>query len=623
VVMDIDRIEFRPPLAIGRLGGAPTPMDNYVWREDPTIHGSARTVIDPALSFEVLDDGSLVPFIPTAIRFRDGDKLRPVAPFFELWAHVIADGDAEQSRLVPLTHELLTQAGGKLTGLVYDVAVANRKAARRSGSEADAFAAVIQARGDDHGRQRLLASSIAVPDGHPLVLPSKPIPLGWFHVIRPTPRPLNGVDLDVLRVRFTPAEGHVYGPPSAVAAADPVTERTYEIVPAANRILNPDATWLQYRISDIGAADTSGYFHPDPPDTYDGAGQHPGARDVFDGADRGHEQSWGVVDDTCDGIITAHLVINGKHLSATARICVGPPDYAPDRRPFLSLADDLADRDLEPTTAQAMTANPDRVVPGIQRRLADLFQRVWETADLTNLDAIRARALTDNANAPTPNGVTGLPAVNQDSMRPLDTLAGPLDRPSQDEPSDGLILTRLIDDEHGPLADEYDLMDFLSQEEGRLRVRLIVRPAYGNFDQLQVSVRADAQPDPDYRDPRINRDRLHDMRMPPYMRDELAGPLSLTRRQYAELIAYLTYLDLAAKAQAQAQAQILQRSITIQSGDLGFPASVTMDLQGRDVFTGPSSEYITPPMHSIIPPVTTPLRRRIDARLHMISGDGQ
>jgi hypothetical protein len=478
-------------------------MDNYVWREDPTIHGSARTVVDPALSFEVLDDSSLLPFTPTAIRFHDGGRLRPVAPFFELWAEVIPDSGAGDAELVPLTHQLLKQAGGTLTGLVYDVAVANRKAARRSGSDADAFGAVIQARGDDHRRRRLLASSVAPPDGCPLVLASNPVPLGWFHVIRPTPQHMNAVDLDALRVRFTPAEGHVYGPPTAVAAADPLTGRTYDIVPAANRILNPDASWLRYRLSDIGSAETAGYFHPDPPDT-------------FDGADRGREQSWGVVDDTCDGVITAHLVIDRQHLSATARICVGPPDYAPDRRPFLSLADDLADRDKEPITALATQED----IAGTQRSLTDLFQRVWETASLANLDAIRDRALIDNANAPAVKGLpaVNLPAVDQNSMRPADKPWASANVeatiPSGDEPSDELLFTKLIKLAHAALADEDALVDFFNRNAVRLRE--MVRPAYGAFDQLQASVRADAQPDPDYRDPRVSRDRLHDMRISPY-----------------------------------------------------------------------------------------------------------
>jgi hypothetical protein len=59
-------------------------MDNYVWREDPTIHGAARNIVEPALTFEVQPDGRIWPFIPTLPRFKQGTELRPVAPFFEL-----------------------------------------------------------------------------------------------------------------------------------------------------------------------------------------------------------------------------------------------------------------------------------------------------------------------------------------------------------------------------------------------------------------------------------------------------------------------------------------------------------------------------------------------------------
>lgn len=371
--MRILRILFRPPLAIARLGGADTPMDSYVWRVDPTVHGAARTVLEPAVSLEVLPDGSVSPFVPSVIRFRERGRLRPVAPFLELWARVqyeVADGgdgpvpgsEAE----VPLTGELLARVGARRSEVMYGVRVANRKAARRTGALSDSFSAGVQVQGEDVTPRPLLASSPPRPGSTPLVWPEHPVPLGSFQVIRPVAGRVGPVDLDVLRVRFTPARGEVYGPPSAIVGRDDNTGREYEIVPPGNRILNPAASWVRYTGTDTD---------PQPADTYDGA-------------DQGRNQSWGVVDDTCDGIITADLVVNGRRFSAVARICVGPPDYAPDRRPFVSLADDLADRDLDPASAEELLA----AEADTQQRLADLFQRVWETASLINLDAIRARA---------------------------------------------------------------------------------------------------------------------------------------------------------------------------------------------------------------------------------------
>src|SRR5437773_5954734 len=79
---------FQPPMAIARLGGSDTPLEAFTWKEDPSLHGAGRTVIEPVPSLEVHRDGSVRPYLPSLIRFRDGDLLRPVAPFFELWAVV-------------------------------------------------------------------------------------------------------------------------------------------------------------------------------------------------------------------------------------------------------------------------------------------------------------------------------------------------------------------------------------------------------------------------------------------------------------------------------------------------------------------------------------------------------
>ena len=108
------------------------------------------------------------------------------------------------------------------------------------------------------------------------------------------------------------------------------------------------------------ADETWSHAHPEPSDTYDGA-------------DTGSGRSWGVVDDTCDGIIEAQVVIDGVRKVARARIVTGPPDFAPDRRPFVSLADDLADREL---------ALPDVDAPVTLAEIADLFRRVFETVSL-------------------------------------------------------------------------------------------------------------------------------------------------------------------------------------------------------------------------------------------------
>ena len=567
--MRIRAISFRPPLAFGRLGGANSPMDNYVWRDDPTIHGAARTIIEPALTLDVLADGSIFPFTPAVLRFRDNGQLRPHAPFFELWATVEygADDTGEKPGTkaeLALTSARLQAMGGELASLVYSVTVANRKAARRTGDDANAYLAAAQVRGDDFTKRQLLASTPTLPGGTPLVDPAHPIPLGYFQVIRPVPSQMNTVDLDILRVRFTPATGEVYGPPTAVVGLDKLTGRSYEIVRPANRILNPNTSWPGYIRGDAD---------PQPSDTYDGA-------------DQGQTRSWGVVDDTCDGIITANLVISGRNLSAMCRVTVGAPDYAPDRRPFASLADDLADRDCEPTDGlQLLKENPTT-----QHRFADLFERVWETSSLTNLDSIRAGALRQNGNFPATEIATkaGLPRTDEYSMFPRDVPYADANIqtqiPSEPRPGDDLIFTRLIALAHESLADQDALIDFLLSRPDRLR--LMLRPAYGAFHQLAESVASDADPDPTFRDPRIDRDRMFDMRMPPYMRDETASPLALTRRQYVELMSYIQIISAQPPASTEAVTALAQ-------------------LQPSPDAAG-------------IPAISTPLRRRVNQRLRMI-----
>jgi hypothetical protein len=426
---------------------------------------------------------------------------------------------------VPLTSRLLLKAGGDLGGVLYTIHVGNHKAARRTGDPANAFEAWLQVAADDFQSRQLHAFTPPAPGQEPLVFPDRPIPLGWFQAIRPLPQLHSGANLDVLRVRYTPARGEVYGPPEAIQAQDVSTGRFFEIVPPKNRFLNPKASWTQYDGS------YQKFLNPEPFDTYDGADQPPNI-------------SWGVVDDTCDGIVKAEAVVQGRRFTAFARLSVGPAHFAPDRRPFLSLADDLADRDLEPATQSELLQDE----PGTQDRIADLFQRAYETANLISLDGIRSRALGDNAGSDLPKPKMGdLPFTDANSMTGRDTpyadlkvktlIGDTAPSPTSEIPQP---FSALIPLAHAQLAQQDELLDYLLNYA--MRVEQIIRPPYGRFVDLPEQIDANAQPDPHFRDPRLNRDQAHDMRMPPYMRDELASALSLTRRQYVELISYMAYL---------------------------------------------------------------------------------
>jgi hypothetical protein len=524
---------FLPPMAMARLGNSDTPMEAFAWEEDARIHSACRTIIRPRISFRVRSDGSLEPYLPREIQFKDEGKIRPVAPFFELWADVLADGGERQQ--VPVTLDLLRHLGVCLEQhFLLHAHAANTKASRRVQDPACSFAARITIRGGDYSRHNLLASSPHFPERQPLVYHDAPISLGHVQLMRLTPESCMGQDLSCVRVRFTPAHGEVYGPPNAIAGAvsplEPgrqlpyasIAARMHEIVPEHNRILNPDTPWSEY-IMDTGKADD-----PQPSDSYDGANV-------------GNSICWGVVDDTCELVLHAELTVRGQRFIASARAFVAPPDYAPDRRPFFSMADELADRELPPVEINDETADL------TAEEIHDLFKRIFETTNLLNLDASRDYLIRENMKrAPVDRWQTA-PHIGREGMTHADK---PLARLSADLLDDGLQkknnaahsrlpYTDLSEHAHGSFTSLDYLIVFLKTRGDRLRK--MVRPPFGSFAQLPVEPAEESHPE--FRDPRVFRDTLHDMRMPPYMRDSDREPLSLTRRQYNTLMAYLTFLE--------------------------------------------------------------------------------
>lgn len=523
---------FLPPMAMARLGNSDIPLEAFAWEEDSRIHSACRTIIRPRISFRVRSDGSLEPYLPREIRFKDGNKIRPVAPFFELWADILVGSQGRQQ--VPVTLDLLSSLGVSLEQhFLLRAHAANTKASRRVKDPSCSFAARVTIRGGDYSKQNLLACSPHFPEREPLVYRTAPISLGHVQLLCPTPEDCMGQNLSVVRVQFIPAKGEVYGPPNAIAGAvsplEPgrqlpyasIAARMHEIVPEQNRILNPNTPWSQY-VMDTGKADD-----PQPSDSYDGANV-------------GNSVSWGVVDDTCEIVLKAELTVQGQRFTASARAFVAPPDYAPDRRPFFSMADELADRQLPAVEVNEETAQLTAA------EIHDLFKRIFETTSLLNLDASRDYLIRENLKrAPVDRWQTA-PHIGRDGMTRADK---PLSRLSANVLDDGLAgtatghsrlpYTDLSEHAHGSFASIDYLILFLKTRGDR--VKQMVRPPFGSFAQLPVE--PGDEPSPEFRDPRVFRDTLHDMRMPPYMRDSDREPLSLTRRQYNELMDYLTFLQ--------------------------------------------------------------------------------
>jgi hypothetical protein len=399
-------------------------------------------------------------------------------------------------------------------------------------------------KGNDHVARPLLGISPHTSGQEPLVTPDRPIPLGHFQVVRPVHGKIRvtatepEVDRSILRVRFTPPRGIVYGPPEATSAPAPQVQpgqfeapsaeygHIHEIVAPQNRIVSGKTPWSNYIM-------LNGEF------------EDPQPQDGYDGANVGNHRSWGCVDDVSDAVLVATLGLEGRCYRAFARVFSSPPDFAPDRRPIFTIADDIADRELE-----LLTVTADTLRDAIEEVL-DLFKRAFETASLFNLDALRTRALLENRVRLEMH--TGDPGIDKpragkesltygdtDYINKLPTLA-PLE-PSyftNGTPNNQLPYTSALPIIHAPLQDREVLIDLLRRRGDY--IKRLVRPPFGRFCDLPRIPRA--APDPRYRDPRVFRDQLHDMRMPPYMRDAARQPLSLTRRQYRLLEALIEYLQ--------------------------------------------------------------------------------
>ena len=490
----IRRIFFTPSVAIARLGGSATPLDAFTWGQG-NPHTVAETRIRPAWTLDVSPNGSVVPRLPRRLILRDGPLLRPVAPFLELWA-LIGDGaTAADLTAVPVTTALLGANGVTLADLTFEVEAMNRKAERRSPRGGGAVPAhlrfgtfpSVRVRGDQHQPVPLLA--VSPPDARTSMIPrGRNIPLGQLQVLRPVAQPASprwpdDVRTDVVRVRFTPARGRFYGPPAAAQPGGGLVPA----VAARDAFLDPGAGWFGAQQSDRTV----------PGDTFD-----------F----RADGRSLGVVDDTCDAVVSVELGLQGGGLRGHANIGVGPPQYGSDRRPFLSLADELNDREHDPQRDRELDA--DAVATWVE----DLFERVYEVVSGTDVDWWRAnaaaelepperRAVIPGDEVPAPTRAMG----GQDRLRDA-SITIPPPSPNVAQP-----LAQRGRDRHRNLSDLRQLEAFVRANPGRMEQ--LVRPPL-----------------------RAGRASAQTMQMPPFMRNSNGRALSLAPWQYDLLMAWVASL---------------------------------------------------------------------------------
>jgi hypothetical protein len=493
----IQQIFCDPPISIARLGGSSTPLDAYVWSEPANPRADGDTIIVPAWSLRVNVDGSFQPVAPDSIIFRDGDAIRPVCPFVELHAWLGEPGsDPTTWHEAPLTPDLLSRFGASVSVITLTVTAMNRKAARRRRDQDLVYGTfppvVIQ--GDQTAFVPL--RGISPPNARRSMIPAgRHIPLGGVQMLKSMAPPASGtpawagiVDTSVLRFRVTPAQGLFYGPPRA---ARPTAESPVPAVETANAFLDPDAGWFDQ------SGDGGGFV--EPADTYDMVRPESQQEPT--------PPSLGVVDDTCEIRVEVTLTLpNAGPLSTHASVFVAPPDFAPDRRPFLSLADELNDR-------SAARAGPSRGEQ-LDDWVEDLFERIYETVSMMNVDFWRA---TRGLPGLTGDRLAGT-AIAEDHVAPPDQAMGSLDAlrdrdfaiaaPSTDVP---LPLSEHARSRHRTLSGIAELRDLVARQPDRLKT-LIRQP----FEVEDGEQGAD----------------VTTMRMPPFMRQSNALPLTLAGWQY-------------------------------------------------------------------------------------------
>ena len=336
--MRILELRLLPTLAIGRLGGAPTPMDNYEAVVDPAHPLEHRQLI-PAETFEVnTRTGEIVRvFVPKKVRFTEKKLVRPVSPFLEVWARTSA------TTLVPLTTALLRSNKLSPADVTWRVHVANIKLTRRTGEDNDRIEAET-GEISDHTRRELQGASANFWKG-------KYLPLGWVQYIK-----LNK-DFPEIRLRFMPAKGLVYGSsrrrPGSGLRRDPnLADVLYN-----GRHAN---SWLGHSDNQIDPMRTA----PSP---------------IYAHTPSDRQNSRGYIDDECDGIVEVSLKVGGNVLSAQARIGAGPPHYAPDSFPVRTVADELEQALYGPVISRS-EADPDKV--------EEIVRRAFETVRLMNTEVL-------------------------------------------------------------------------------------------------------------------------------------------------------------------------------------------------------------------------------------------
>jgi hypothetical protein len=380
--MTIRELRLLPPLAIGRLGSATEPMDNYTIEDDPDRPLGYRRLRAEATLVVGKTSGKIrASRIPATLEFKQDGRIRPVAPFLEVFA--LTDKDV----LEPLTLGLLHEHGLHETMISWRAVVANRKVVRRTGHKHDLVKA-------DTG---WFADHVARPlEGHcpNFISPRAFVDFGQVRYITPTG------DFPEIRLRFTPAKGLIYGPSPGKDDKDPMIAPECAIYDRTKGWLgfgddDDEGGGKQSKSKGAKGKKAKPKFHNEtlPPSLF--AIKPPAPSWLHNNV----AISRGYLDDACDGFVQVRLTLpHGTPLTASARICASPPALVPDSLFVRSLADDLDQ------VINGPDVSTDEAASVTRRRAEDIVRRAYETVRFMNVALLNG------------NNFKGRSALSLDSM---------------------------------------------------------------------------------------------------------------------------------------------------------------------------------------------------------------
>jgi hypothetical protein len=364
--MTIRELRILPPFAIGRLGSADAPLDNFTMVEDPDQPLGFRKIVPQETLYVDPKTGAISrTAVPKVIQFKTDDgKIRPVAPFLEVWARV-----DDETELQPLTDALLRKHGATAADLAWTVNVSNMKVARRTEDDRDRV---------DATTGPFSTHELRPLHGHCANFVSRKHTIHFGHVryIRPTR------SHPEIRLRFMPAMGLIYGTKLNKADIqdmkdrDPSVKNLY-VPPPELQVYDKSKGWWQFEIPpEVRNADPNfkEFFNEtQPPALF--AIYPPGPCWLNSNV----AVSRGYLDDACDGTVEVQLRLDGELLEATARIVSAPPALVPDSLFVRSLADDLDQVIFGPTVP---ADEPEEVT---RARAEDIIRRACETVRFLNV----------------------------------------------------------------------------------------------------------------------------------------------------------------------------------------------------------------------------------------------